>query len=369
MIASRMSRLAARLLRRSKCMDQVRPHILPIRYDYRATTDGDIRFVFLQDGVDLRFRVAEMCFRDLQPIDGPTTLACSVASVKNGDVLCVRLSEPVASLNGIELGSELVKKSTCRKFISEISLSVNGTRLQRCCSHYLPLDNKAVASEYYFGDDYIDYPRQTATDEAVALVRRHGGHGRLVDIGCALGLYTKAFLEAGFDAYGVDISEFAIVEARKHVGTGRVQRASLDHEGIPFPDAFDVLWMWDVLEHLARPERGLANVTRQARAGALLFLHTSNADSMAHHILGKDWEGYTDYSHRGADFVSCTSLRGWLKDLGWEIIEWQCYDCWVKGPDPVLLKLAEVLSCHPEMRALVQERELGDLIRVVARRL
>ena len=85
-----------------------------------------------------------------------------------------------------------------------------------------------------------------------------------------------------------------MAEARNRVHPHRVQQVNLDIDEIPFSGTFDVFWMWDVLEHSKNPRALLEKVTRQAAPRALLFLHTSNADSLMRHLQGNDWEGYSD---------------------------------------------------------------------------
>src|SRR6202043_1902523 len=125
-----------------------------------------------------------------------------------------------------------------RKFFSEIQQNVEGRRYSRLCTPYFPYDDKEIGRDYYFGDDYVDYGK-TSAQGGLVLLRRYAAGGRLLDIGCALGIFTKAFLDAGFDAYGTDISEFAIDQAALLVGPNRVRRADLDADDIPFDGYFD----------------------------------------------------------------------------------------------------------------------------------
>jgi 2-polyprenyl-3-methyl-5-hydroxy-6-metoxy-1,4-benzoquinol methylase len=237
---------------------------------------------------------------------------------------------------------------------------------RRSCSHYLPFNNKAIGRDYYFGDDYVDYQQQTEVPDALNLIQKHCTNGRLLDVGCALGIYTKAFLVAGFDAHGVDISDFAIAEAAKRVGVDRVRQVNLDEEEIPFAGTFDVFWMWDVLEHSASPRALLEKITRRAAPKSTLLLHTSNADSLMRRAMGREWEGYSDYSHHGVDQITATVLAQWLDDLGWKIKAWECNHIWVGGVDPVLMRLRDAFRRIPELGVFLAERNLGDVVTVVA---
>jgi hypothetical protein len=181
-------------------------------------------------------------------------------------------------------------------------------------------------------------------------------------------VYTKGFLDAGYDAFGLDNSSFAVSEAARRVGTLRVRQCDVDRAEIPFPGLFDVLFAWDVLEHSASPAEMVAKISAKAAPGAWLFLHTSNADSLAHRLLGSDWEAYSDYSHYGVDQVSADTVRTWLDGCGWQIVEWRCDSVWVAHVDPVLAQLRQMFVRSPELATLLAERDLGDLILVVARK-
>jgi 2-polyprenyl-3-methyl-5-hydroxy-6-metoxy-1,4-benzoquinol methylase len=308
-----------------------------------------------------------MSFTDGRRGAGDLVLACDLPAVDRGDVLTVNVLEPSLSLNGSKLQPHEARRITTRKFVSEIQQNVERQRYSRLCTHYLPYDDKEIGRDYYFGDDYVDYGT-TSADGGLTLLRRYAAGGRLLDIGCALGIFTKAFLDAGFDVYGTDISEFAIEQAGLLVGPHRVRRADLDADNIPFDGSFDTIWMSDVIEHFSAPEAVLAKVSSQARKGALLFLHTSNGDSLTRRLLGKDWEGYSDYSHHGVDQITCSSLRGWMDKFGWDIVHWECGTVWAEGLDPVLMRLKEMFGVIPELRVFLQEMELGDTIQLVARR-
>jgi SAM-dependent methyltransferase len=346
--------------------------LLPLRYMYRASTNGIVTYQMQVSGSDLNYNLYTMTYPDgpsEKPQIGQLCLSCRTPSVTKGDELCVSLTEPHVWMNQSQVAPSFSSPSPARKFIAEVQLSSGHRRLTRTCSHYLPFQGKPIGRDYYFGDDYVDYPRQTNAANAVNTVRQYCSTGRLLDIGCALGFYTKGFLDAGFDAYGIDTSEFAIAEAGKRVGHDRVQQCTPDLSTIPFGPAFDIFWMQDVLEHTPDPKGMLEKITEIASPGSWLFLETSNSQSLTHRILEDDWEAYSDYSHHGVDRISATTLSGWLRNLGWTIVDWRCDSIWVEGADPVILRLREAFSTIPELSVLLSERNLGDLVRVVAQRL
>jgi Methyltransferase domain len=94
-----------------------------------------------------------------------------------------------------------------------------------------------------------------------------------LDAGCAIGLFVEALRERGVDAYGVDVSEWAI----DHLAPGArgfCTRASLAD---PLPRRYDLITCIEVLEHIPEPEasRALANL---CAATDRLLLSTSPHD-------------------------------------------------------------------------------------------
>jgi SAM-dependent methyltransferase len=343
--------------------------LLPMRYTYRSSSEGEFSYEFLSSGFNLHYVLYTMEFSGREPIIGQTCVSLNILEVKRGDVLRVNpLSEEVTYNENVVVTNIQVHQES-RKYIARIELWRDGNTLTRHCTHYLPYTNKVIGKDYYFGDDYTDYLLHTNVDYALNMVTRYCNRVRLLDVGCALGIYTQAFLNAGFDAYGVDISEFAVQEAGKRNSPERIKCCNLDKNELPFDLGFDAIWMWDVLEHSSDPRKMLANVSKKSLPGAYLFLHTSNSDSLTKRIFASDWEGYTDYSHYGIDQVSTNSLPIWLKDLGWEILDYDCSGIWVFGNDPTVLRLQEAFLKIPELSVLLSERDLGDGIEVVARKL
>jgi SAM-dependent methyltransferase len=104
-----------------------------------------------------------------------------------------------------------------------------------------------------------------------------GKSGRLLDVGCGLGFFVKA-LEPFQDwqTVGCEISDAAVQFARTRLGLANVMR--LDKTGeLDFPpNSFDIVTLWDVLEHLPCPDPLLINLRSILKQEGLLFLHTPN---------------------------------------------------------------------------------------------
>jgi ubiquinone/menaquinone biosynthesis C-methylase UbiE len=96
---------------------------------------------------------------------------------------------------------------------------------------------------------------------------------RLLNVGCGTGGFNHVAERAGASAWGVDVDAEAVGIARARLGPGRVARAAA--EVLPFASgAFDLVYCYSTLEHVADAARALREMARVLRPGGALYLHT-----------------------------------------------------------------------------------------------
>ena len=104
------------------------------------------------------------------------------------------------------------------------------------------------------------------------------GVGSLLDVGCGEGGLLDLARQAGLRTGGVEISPSA---GKKVADKGhRLFHGSVDDGGILDGPPFDVVTMWDILEHLVRPARALETAHRMLRPGGRLVAVTPMVDSV-----------------------------------------------------------------------------------------
>ena len=121
--------------------------------------------------------------------------------------------------------------------------------------------------------------------------------GRALDVGCAAGFCMAALRERGFETYGVEVSEAIGAHARDQLGFGdAVHLGTL--ETVPHPDhTFDLITMWDVVEHVPDPRALLRKARALLAPGGRLVLETQDIDSRFARLLGPRWHHYKHAEH------------------------------------------------------------------------
>ncbi len=96
----------------------------------------------------------------------------------------------------------------------------------------------------------------------------------VLDIGCAKGFLVNAFRDIGIDAWGVDISEYAISSASKDLQP-YLYKVDVKKESLPFKDGyFDFITCLGVIEYCDNHKRIINEVKRVLRVGGSLYLTT-----------------------------------------------------------------------------------------------
>jgi len=155
----------------------------------------------------------------------------------------------------------------------------------RTCGHVFSSVTGEQDYDRYFGTARIEPDRQFWWDDAhrrmydaFCLRFLAGRRGRLLDVGCGLGYFVRRASQMhGWDTFGSEMSRPAVEFAREVLGLrtvtqGRVQDAAFE------PASFNVITLWDVIEHIPDPDPVLAHLFSLLTSSGILFIHTPNVE-------------------------------------------------------------------------------------------
>jgi SAM-dependent methyltransferase len=98
---------------------------------------------------------------------------------------------------------------------------------------------------------------------------------RALDVGCGAGDNARALKERGCGVWGVTLSEAEAELARPHCEAVVVANAETSSLGLPL-GFFDLLLLSHVVEHMIRPDVGLARLAPHLHPGGLALLAVPN---------------------------------------------------------------------------------------------
>ena len=188
----------------------------------------------------------------------------------------------------------------------------------------------------------MGYPPSRAARQAIAGHRLF--HGQLV----------AALLEAGADAYGLELQRSAVAVAQQRL-SGRVFELNIDDNAEPFPEgSLDIVTMMAVIEHVQKPAALLKRVRSLLKDDGWLFLETPNASSWPALTTRRYWPLLSPIEH--IHLFSRAAIRHVLDQAGFEVVEVRPHIKWLSAA-----YVYEMLKFYgPEWRTIV-----GPVFRVL----
>lgn len=132
----------------------------------------------------------------------------------------------------------------------------------------------------------------------------------LLDVGAYTGVFVQIAREAGWDAEGLEPSTWAVAQAKAkglRVTQGTLATAHFE------PESFDVVTLWDVIEHFDNPAAELKQVWRLLKPGGYVVIHTIDVDSITARLMGSHWPFLMEMH---VMFFSRQTMRAMLEKLG-----------------------------------------------------
>lgn len=182
-----------------------------------------------------------------------------------------------------------------------------------------------------------------------AIMRYCKGPGTMLDVGCGPGTFLAGMREHDWRVAGIEPSPGPATYAREELG--------LEVEVCPFEDAtlpgarYDLVTMWNVLEHLSDPSDALRRVTAALKPGGLLVFAIPGTESYDRKIFGRYWAGYDIPRHLYV-FPPAT-LEKMVVAAGLDVLERRCiYGTYHALAYSAQFAMKSVVTSQPIRRAL-----------------
>jgi 2-polyprenyl-3-methyl-5-hydroxy-6-metoxy-1,4-benzoquinol methylase/predicted RNA-binding Zn-ribbon protein involved in translation (DUF1610 family) len=170
----------------------------------------------------------------------------------------------------------------CEKSTVSRAIRFEGTTVRFCssCGAAAVVEIAAKALYEKSADDYSTrYTSELLASKALACwglvqdyVESQPVAQSLLDVGCGEGAFLELAKRAGLRTTGIDISSRAAHAAAQK--GHKIFCSPVDEPPYPSDERFDIITMWDILEHLRQPLQALRYVFASLAPGGRLFILT-----------------------------------------------------------------------------------------------
>jgi len=163
-----------------------------------------------------------------------------------------------------------------------------------CSFHFIP-------PFYRKGIDYTQYKTQEVAEEVkradvwikiqrnllrYQLIHRYRKDGTVYDVGAGFGHFLLTGKQLGHEVYGVELSKANadFIRNELHLEVENADFLDIDEE-----KKYDIVTLWDVLEHIDRGDKFIEKAYKIMNKGGFIFIQVPQLDSFFARLLGDKW--------------------------------------------------------------------------------
>ena len=139
--------------------------------------------------------------------------------------------------------------------------------------------------------------------------------GLVLDVGCAAGFFLNTAKRMGWQTHGVEISDYCCEFAKREFGLKLFNGQFKDLDGSG--GSYDLVTMWDYLEHSFTPVRDVEQAFRLLNPGGFLAVATPDLGSWPARVFGPSWVGFKEHEHLA--YFTKENLCGLLEKKGFKV--------------------------------------------------
>lgn len=146
-------------------------------------------------------------------------------------------------------------------------------------------------------------------------IEKYCSKGKVLDVGCATGIFLEVAQQRGWNVWGCEISEWAAKKAKEKFGDVIFQKDVCE---VKFEkNFFDLITLFDVIEHLDDPFKFFREIHQIMRPGGIVAIVSPSLTSLSRKLMGKKWINFKE-EHRF--YFSPKSIRLFLSKLNFKIL-------------------------------------------------
>ena len=192
--------------------------------------------------------------------------------------------------------------------------------------------------EYFQGKVYNNYfnegqERERRFKNKIKLINKYIPQtGNILDVGCAAGFFLTIMKKSGYNTHGIDISscacDYAKLDGHLNIVNENIFEAKYQD------NYFDIITLWDVLEHVTEPELVIRELHRIIKNKGIIIIETLNINSLGFKILKKRWPLYSPEYH--LFYYNKIFLIKLLEKFGFKIIKTFPIQTYVRLMDKII---------------------------------
>jgi ubiquinone/menaquinone biosynthesis C-methylase UbiE len=196
-------------------------------------------------------------------------------------------------------------------------------RCKKCDLQYLTPRLRAglIVEGYSEGTDETFVSQNPARERTFArnldlIEKRTPQRGRILDIGTAAGAFLGVAKQRGWEVAGCEPNRWMADWGREQYGID-IQPGTIFDMGLE-DQSFDVVTLWDVLEHTPDPKKVLQECRRVLKPGGLLVVNYPDIEAFVSRLMGRRWVFLLSIH---LYYFTVETIREMLRVSGFEMVQ------------------------------------------------